>query len=213
MLTDSVKECVYQHDYVTDVSGRPEFKLLEKQIDIEKLNVKLARAEYLPTISFSAQYSHFGNMKMKGIYELPDGSIQPYKTTYNSGSPMFMVSVSVPLWNWGQSCKKVKKAKLQVENARLSLQENRDLMDIELRQAIQNVEDGIRLVKTAKTGIEMADENLKNMTLSYNLGMSTLTDFLEAQAQWQEAQSSYIEAQAQYMIYETQYRKAAGILQ
>lgn len=126
---------------------------------------------------------------------------------------MFMVSVSVPLWNWGQSCKKVKKAKLQVENARLSLQENRDLLDIELRQAIQNVEDGIRLVQTAKTGIEMADENLKNMTLSYNLGMSTLTDFLEAQAQWQEAQSSYIEAQAQYMIYETQYRKAAGILQ
>lgn len=212
LLTDSVKDCVYQHEYVTDVSSRPEFKLLEKQVDIEKLNVKLAKAEYLPTISFSAQYSYFGNLKMKGVYELPDASTQPYKTTYNSGSPMFMVAVSVPLWNWGQSCKKVKKAKLQVENARLSLQENRDLMDIELRQAIQNVEDGIRLVQTAKTGIEMADENLKNMALSYNLGMSTLTDYLEAQAQWQEAQSSYIEAQAQYMIYETQYRKAAGIL-
>ena len=47
-------------------------------------------------------------MKMKGVYELPDGSSQPYKITYNSGSPMFMVSVSVPLWNWGQSCKKKK---------------------------------------------------------------------------------------------------------
>jgi outer membrane protein TolC len=43
--------------------------------------------------------------------------------------------------------------------------------------------------------------------------MSTLTDLLDAQSQWQQAESNLIEARTQYKIYETEYRRAVGTLE
>jgi outer membrane protein TolC len=47
----------------------------------------------------------------------------------------------------------------------------------------------------------------------YENAMSTLTDLLDAQSQWQQAQSNLIEAQTQYKIYQTEYLKAVGRLE
>ena len=85
-----------------------------------------------------------------------------------------------------------------MENAKLDLQKNARLMSIEVRQAIQNVTDGYRLVETARLGCRQADESLRVTRDRYRNAMCSLTDLLDAQSQWQQAQSNLIEAQAQY---------------
>lgn len=97
-------------------------------------------------------------------------------------------------------------------NAQLDLQQNRRLLSIELRRAIQNVHDSYNMIQTATTGMELAEENLRVMRKRYQTDMCSLTDLLDAQTQWQEAYSDRIEAQTQYKIYESEYLKAAGIL-
>lgn len=191
-----------------NIFTRPEYRLLVNQIEAQKQQIKVARADILPTFGISAQYSYYGNLKLVGQAE--DGS--PFKQEYKEGSPMLMASVSIPLFRWGKSWKGIKKAKLDFQNAQLDLQRNERLLTIELQQAIQNVTDGYNLIETANTGMEQATENLRNMQNNYDVSMCTLTDLLDAQAQWQEAYSSQIEAKTQYKIYVSEYMRVSGQL-
>ena len=90
--------------------------------------------------------------------------------------------------------------------------EAQKLLTIELQQAILNVTDGYNLIETANTGMEQATENLRNMQNNYDVSMCTLTDLLDAQAQWQESYSRQIEAKTQYKIYESEYMRVSGQL-
>lgn len=191
-----------------NIMMRPEYRLLLNQIQAQKQQINVARAEVLPTFGISAQYSYYGNLKLVGKAE--DGT--PFKQEYKDGSPMLMASISIPLFKWGKGVKGIKKAKLDYQNAQLDLQRNERLLNIELQQAIQNVTDGYNLVETAGIGMAQADENRRNMQNNYNVSMCTLTDLLDAQAQWQEAYSNQIEAKTQYKIYESEYMRTSGTL-
>lgn len=196
-----------------NISNRPELLMLEKQVEAMKQQVKMERANYLPTVGLSLGYTHYGNIKNKGVAQLGDGTLMPYVQDVNGNMLMAMVSVNIPICHWGAEVKKVKKAKLDVENARLSLQQNERAMQIEVRQAVQNVTDGYHMVQTAELGQRQADENLRVMRERFGVKMATMTDLLEAQAQWQQAHSNYIEAQTQYKIYETEYLRVTGRLE
>lgn len=191
------------------VANRPEYQLLQSQIDISEEQIKMTRADYLPTLALSAGYSWYGNMKLKGMAE--DGT--KFSQNYNDGSGMLMLSLSVPIWNWGEGHKKVKKQRLAVENARLDLEKNSRLMSIELTNAWQNLKSSASMIATAEAGERDASEALRIMTDRYDVGMCTLTDLLEAQAQWHSARSNVIEARTQHKIYETDYLHAAGLLE
>lgn len=200
----------YESDLIVN---RPEYRLLQKQIDVSQEQVRQVRADYLPTLVFSAGYSYFGNMKMKGFADDGTGNMVPFSQNYNDGSFSMMLSLSIPIWNWGEGHKKVKKQKLAVENARLDLEKNYRLMSIELRNAFNNLHSSESLIATAEAGERDAAEALRVMTDRYEVGMCTLTDLLEAQSQWHSARSNVIEAKTQYKIYETDYLRAAGMLE
>lgn len=199
-------------DLSEDISLRPEVRLLEYQVGVSEQQVKMARANYLPTIGLSLGYTYYDNMKLKGVAQAADGNYYPYTTTFHDDIPMAALSVSVPIFHWGAEVKKVKKAKLDVENARYALEQNSRAMKIEVRQAVQNLTDGYRMVETARIGQEQATENLRVMRQKYENQMATMTDLLDAQSQWQQARSNHIEAQTQYKIYETEYLRVTGRL-
>ena len=69
------------------------------------------------------------------------------------------------------------------------------------------------MVETARIGQQQADENLRVMRQKYDAQMATMTDLLDAQAQWQQARSNRIEAETQYKIYETEYLRVTGGLE
>lgn len=196
-----------------DISGRPELRMLERQLEAGKQNIRSTRAEYLPSVGLSVGYTYMGNLKMKGYSTGDDGVSTPFSKTYGDGSAMAMLSVNIPIFHWGEGTRKVRRAKLELRNAELDLQKNRRLLDIEAQQAMRNVQDGYRMVVSAQTALRQAEENLRVMRSRYAASMSPLTDLLDAQTGWQQAESNLIEAQTQYRIYETEYLKATGRLE
>lgn len=195
------------------IAARPELTLLNKQVEAGEQQVKMARADVLPQIGLSAGYLYYGNIKLKGMSYDADGTAFPFTQKFEDGLGLVMASVSIPLFHWGEGLKKVKKARFDLENAQLDLQKNKRLLSIEARQAVQNVTDGYNMVQTARLSARQADENLRVMQERYKNALSTLTDLLDAQSQWQQAQSNLIEAQTQYKIYETEYLRATGRLE
>lgn len=189
------------------IDARPEYRLLQNQVKLQEQQVKSARAEILPTLGVSAIYSYYGNIKMKGMAQGYE-----YSEEFKDDFPLAVASLSIPILNWGKGIKGIKKAKLELENKRLELSKNERLMNIELKQAEQNITDGYNMINSSAVAVVQATENLRNMQVNYDVGMCTLTDLLDAQAQWQEARSSQIEAETQYKIYETEYLKVTGRL-
>ena len=187
--------------------NRPEYKLLEKQIEAADLQIKQIRADYLPTVAFTAGYAFFGNMKMSSMVSDGMGGYFPYSTTLHKNVGQLMVSLNIPILNWGEKSKKIRTQQLVKQNAEIDLQKNSRLMYIELTNARQNVESAYTMLLTAKSGLAHAEEALRVMRDRYEVGMCTLTDILEAQSAYQQARTNVIEATTQYKIYESNYTR------
>lgn len=199
-------------DMSADISLRPELALLQADINAKEQQVKITRADFLPTLGVQAGWSAYGNIKMKGYAEAPDGSYQPFSSNTKGKGWLVMASLSVPIFNWGEGIHKVKKARLDVSNANLTLEKNRRLMNIEAQQTVNNVLTGYTLVESANTAMHQAQLSLDDMKVRYEAGLASLTDMLDAQAQWQTSWSNMIEARTQYQIYVTDYLRATGRL-
>lgn len=191
---------------------RPEIQLLQKQVEANRHQVTMAKAEMLPTVGLSAGYTYYGNLKLKGMTDLGGGNYMPFSQEYRDGMGMFVLSVNIPIFSWGERRNKVRKARLDVENAAVELEKNSRLMDLQVEQATRNLTDAYSLIQTAEIGLDQSDENLRIMKERYELSLSPLTDLLDAQSQWQQAQSNLIEAKANYKISETEYLRAVGTL-
>ncbi|MDE5843791.1 MAG: TolC family protein [Muribaculaceae bacterium] len=196
-----------------DISNRPESIILDKSIEIKKHEVTMTRADFLPVVGLQLGWSAYGNLKMKGWSQDEMGNPFPYTSTTNDNGFSGLLSVQIPLFHWGEGIKKVRHAKLEVENARLSMQRNTKLMQLEARQNYSNVVTGLELITSADKAMNEANENLRMMREQYEVGLNTLTDLLEAQSQWQSSYSNLIEAQTQYRINQVEYLRSIGELE
>lgn len=195
------------------IENRPELHMAQKNIEAKRYDVKMILADYLPTIGLQLGWNAFGNLKMKSFVEGLDGNYYPYTSTMNYKGFLGALSVSVPIFHWGEGYKKVKKAKIEVENAELSFEKNRKMMELQAHQAFSNYEDGIELIKSAEKAYIEASQNLDLMQDQYESGLMTLTDLLEAQSEWQTSFSNLIEAKTQYRINRVEYLRSIGLLE
>jgi outer membrane protein TolC len=195
-----------------NLNDRPEMQLLDADIRIKEEQVKITRADYLPTFGASAGWTAYGNMKIKGMTQAPDGSYVPMSQNIHDNGFNIMLSLQVPIFHWGEGVKKVRAAKIDVENARLSLDYNRRMLNLEVQQTISNVVTGEGLLRSAEVAMKQAQASLDETTQSYRLGMCTLTDMLDAQSQWHTSRSNLIEAQTQLRIYVIDYQRATATI-
>lgn len=102
--------------------------------------------------------------------------------------------------------------KAEEETARLQQEELLQMMQLEVAKARYNVMDAATRVRMTEKSLEQAEENLKVSKNRYEVGMETITNYMEAQAQWQKAWSDAIDARAELRLSETYYLKATGRL-
>ena len=184
----------------SDIIARPEFAMLQQQIELKKQNVALIRSDFLPQVSAMASYSYTHGMQL-------NNSVLFSKPSFMGG-----VSVNIPLFNWGEGRRKVSAARREVEIASNQFEDLSQQMELELLQAVNDYDESILEVALTQKSVTQAEENRTESGNRYQAGMETLADYLEAQALWQKAQSDLIEARAKQRVSYTRYRKAAGKL-
>ena len=96
--------------------------------------------------------------------------------------------------------------------ARLKKEETAQFMLLEVARARYNVEDAATRVRLTRKSLSQAEENLQVSKNRYEVGLETITNFMEAQAQWQKAWSDWIDARTELRLNETYYLKATGRL-
>lgn len=211
-LTDTIVRIEAPVMLAAEIDQRPELKLLEHQVEASRRQIQMSKADMLPTVGLAAGYTYYGNIKLNSMIDAGNGTMVPYSQEFRDGLGAVMLSVKIPIFEWGANLRKVKKAKIDFRNAELELGKNSRLMTLEVQNAMNNLYDCYRLIKTAETGLRHAEENLRVTGNKYAVAMAPLSDLLDAQSQWKQAKSNLIEAQTQYKIYETEYLRATGKL-
>ena len=171
---------------------RPEYNLLEK-------DVELNRSDFLPEVGVSASYGFSGGISLNG-------------QTEDVVSFMAMASVKIPIYHWGEGRGKIKAMKAEQEMSRLKKEEMSQMMLLEIARARYNIEDCHTRVILTRKSLSQAEESLGVSKNQYEVGMETITNYMEAQAQWQKAWSDWIDAKAELRLSETRYLKATGRL-
>jgi len=183
------------------VKDRPEYKLMQKVIQMKEGEMHLTRGEYLPTVALTATYGYMGNLEIMGTKDKP----------HNISNVMGVVSV--PISAWWEGSKKIKSAKTDRNIAQLEFEKNSQLMELEIKQATYNAVNAYENVKNAELALEQAKENLRISTDRYSVQMETITDLMMAQSGWQTAYSNLIDARIDYRIKEIEFLKAIGKLE
>lgn len=183
-----------------DISGRPEYAILNRQVDIAMQEIKLNRSEMLPKIGVNATYNYVHGLEVND------------KTLIDKGIFSAALNVSVPLFHFGEHRNKVRAAKAKHVQAQLEQQDMNEKMTLELSQALNNLDEAMLERDIADRSLKQAEENMRVSKKMYEAGMETLSDHLEAQTLWQQAYEQQVSAGCQLYLAYIAYRKAAGIL-
>lgn len=181
------------------VNKRPEITALNKAVEIQEYQGKMLEGDQKPTVALSAN----GLASYGKKINFSDGSddMQAF---------VGLVTVSVPIFDWGGRKQKVKEQHFETEASRFELEETRELLRIEIQNSYLLLQQSITQIELAKKSLKQADENMRLNQDRFDAGTVLGEDVLEAQVLWQKAYSDLIDSKAVYKINEARYQKAIG---
>ena len=170
----------------------PEYQLLAKNVEANRLQQKITVGKYLPTVGVGASYMY-------------DDLMNKDNTT-----AMVFAKVSVPISDWWGGSHAFKKQKFQTMMAQNEQRNNSDLLLIQMQKLWNDVEESYKQVKLAEESVVTATENVRLNTNYYQAGTTTLSDLLDSQLLLQQSRNQHTDAYTQYLIKQTQYLQATG---
>ena len=182
------------------ITARPEYNLLELKSQLSAEQVKLTRSDFLPQLGVMAHYGYTNG------FEILDQKL------FKSPSAAVLVNLTVPIYHANEGYHKVKAAKLEHERTVLEQEDLIEKMNLELQQAANALDESILELELTRRNMESAQENLRASKKSFDVGLESLSDLLEAQTLWQQACAKNSVAQAQVIVNTVKYRKASGTL-
>ena len=191
---------------------RPEYALLDQQTQMARQQVKMTRADFLPQLAAFATggYAYGGKVKVDATTALAGTQTLYDHTLADQFTASAGVSLSVPLFHFGERRGKIRSAKAALRMAEIDRADKTEQMQLELAQACNALDEQLSACRIAALSVEQATENLRLSRSAYDAGTETMSDLLEAQALWQQAKAEEIDARAQLIQALSKWQKAAG---
>ncbi len=182
----------------TSIEARPELGILRKTVDIARSGVKLMESRFLPDIAMTAGYTIMNPNLYNGLEKEFGGD-------YTIG-----VVCNVPLFHFGDRKHTLNAARAEHEAATLQLEETKELMVLQLQQAIFRYNEAVKTTELANLALMQSEKNLKYTYDGFREGIQKTTDLLEAQVLWQKAFSELIDARTEQQMAASNIKKITG---
>lgn len=204
VLTDSLSTSIFAIPEMayTDsaLNMRSELEALNQAVNIAKSGVNIMKSRYLPDIGLTASYMMLNPNPYKGFTEEFGGD-------WNVG-----VAINIPIFHWNDKSHTLRAAKHEQKVTELKLSEAREMISLQVQQAIFSANESAKKVLMAEENVALAKENLNVANDAFAEGMVKTTDVLEAQALWQNAWSDLIDARMDHQLSQVNLKKVVGNL-
>lgn len=184
-------------NHQTALLNRAEFQLLDKNIEVNKLQLKMKMGENLPTIAVGASYNFMG---------FDQGAL----TSSNKNFGMAFATISIPISGWWGGSHAIKKQKMNVRMAENTKRDSEEKLLIQMQQLQNELGEGWFQIQLADKAIASALENVRLNEDCYKAGTSLLSDLLDAQSALQQCRDQRTEAVTNYRIRLSNYLQSTG---
>ncbi len=174
--------------YESALNNRPEFKTFQNQLAQNDLNIKIAKAGKLPTISANAGVST-SNTSMNS-----NGLGKQLKTNFNVGGG---IGVSIPLFDNRSTKTQVNKALIQRESIQLDLKNEQTQLYSTIENYWLQATTNQSQFKAAKVSSESAQTSYNLLSEQFKLGLKNIVELRTGKDNLLKAKQN--ELQAKYM--------------
>lgn len=171
-----------------------ELQLLRAKTDITEQQRRMIRQGYLPTLSltgswmYSAYTDRFSNWFHSG----------PSNKWYNSYG--LGISLRIPIFDGMDKRYKLKKAALDVDNAKLSYENTLKNLQTQYVNATNDLMNNRRNFKKQKDNYMLAEDVYGVTSERYREGIASMTEVLQDEMRMTEAQNNYVTAHYNYRV-------------
>ncbi len=176
----------------TAVDSRNESRLLDINVERSRAETKFTKASMLPIFAVGGSWS-----------------VSRLLSTTNTRGIAF-ATVIMPLSSFWSERHLLKRKKIAEEKALDFRQDKLELLDLETRDAYDNLSSSYRQVQIAQKSIRRADENLRAKREEYINGVTNMSVLLDAQRQQQQARDQLSDAMCDYHQSKTKYLIITG---
>lgn len=180
-----------------DVAHRPEFLQLEQQLRAARADIRIARADRLPSLSYS----------INGGFET-DSLNQPRLKQHSGMSAG--ITFSIPIFDWGATRSRERQAQLRVEVA-----ENERTLALrgftqQFYAARAQAETAAARIAGAREGVLKAQDNVAASIARYRAGEAPIVEVTDAQTTLVEQRNALYQALFDYQTALARLRQATG---
>src|SRR5271170_6215612 len=174
---------------------RSDFQAAKSTLEAAEYSKKAARAEYYPSLSFSADYGIAGT----------------YSTLATHGVFDVRATLNFPIFQGGKVHGDELQADAQLEQARQRLENIRGQIDADVRTAFLNLQSSAEQVEVAKSNIDLAQQTLDQSRDRFAAGVADTVEVVQAQEQVATANDSYIFSLYSYNYAKISLARALGL--
>ncbi|MDE3110486.1 MAG: TolC family protein, partial [Acidobacteriota bacterium] len=167
----SVDEALKQAD-----ASRPDYQAALASVRAAQNSRRAAEAEYLPSLSFNADYGLAGtypNVSTHGIFDVRG-------------------TLTIPIFRGGRVRGDVLQASARLQQAREQLDDLRAQIDAQVRTALLNLESAEQRVNVAQSNVDLAEQALTQSRDRFAAGVTNTVEVVQAEQQVASAHQQYI---------------------
>ncbi|MBN2183571.1 MAG: TolC family protein [Sedimentisphaerales bacterium] len=186
------------------LANRMEMVELEQRLTVDELNLELARNSLLPDVTFSYTYSASAQ---------DSGPVDAFGDLHGNSfdDHSIGISASIPLGNRSAKAR-LRQAKLEKLQDISSRDKYRQIIRLEVYEAVSGLESSWRRILAAEQGVTAAYRDYRVEQSQFQLGKSTSTNVLYSATGLADAQLRKIYAFADYEIAQINLARATGAL-
>lgn len=161
--------------------NRPELIMKTLGIDMSRYQIDIERSAALPQVNLDANYEYRSND--------PGDMFNSSHNAWNAG-----IQVSMPLFDGFSAKAKVDEARARYSQAKIEKQDLDQKIALDIRRACLDLNQAETIIQSQQDSVEEAKEALRISRVSYNNGVGTNLDVLDAQVSLSQIENNLAQA-------------------
>ena len=186
-----------------DVTNHIDYRILDTQLDAQKLVIKNEQADYLPKIS--------------AFYQYGKNTSTDYSNVWRSKVPWFESSVigfqlNMPIFSAGRRRSRVKQERINYKNIENSLSQTEQNLKKDVSVSFSNLLYAQENYENNLEAVEISKRIYDRTIIKFNEGISTSTELSENERQYLDAHTDYVNSTLLLLNSKIAFTKALGKL-
>jgi outer membrane protein TolC len=207
IMSDSINEKELFDEQLAQTSfntnNRLEIMMLNKQIELTRLQLKAREWAWLPNLVAIGSYStnHYSN----------EVDFFKHKSKYYPTS-LLGVSIGATVFDGNQNKFKKQQVRLQIQQTQNDVVNIKNAFELEIANAKVTLKSAILSIQSQKANMTLAEEIVRVTKIKYQQGVGSNLEVVSAETALKEAQTNYLAALYDAYVAKVNFEKATGTL-